>query len=290
MNEHLLTLDLSDLNALTPQTIEQSMAALESGQVVHFPNYSFLLDKTETALLSESVLHPKHKNISYDYRKQRLAGLSTLASPELSTVTSLFMHRFAEYARQLITEIVPRYSNDLVWGKTSYRPAEVQNRKLSKRKDDSRIHVDAFPSTPVYGQRILRVFCNINPDDAPRIWELGEPFSQVLNRFSSTISSYSALRARLLMWLKASKTIRSPYDHFMLKLHDKMKLDNHYQQSLNKQRIDFPAKSTWIVFTDHVSHAALGGQYLLEQTFYLPIKAMKRPELSPFKQWEALAL
>ncbi len=290
MNERLLTLDLSHLSALTPEIIERSLAALESGQVIYFPHYSFRPDKTETVLLSESVLHPKHKNISYDYRKQRLAGLSTLASSELTRVTSLFMHRFAEYTRQLVIGIAPRYSNDLVWGKTSYRPAEVQNRKLSKRKDDSRVHIDAFPSTPVYGQRILRVFCNINPNDAPRVWDLGEPFSQVLNRFSSKISSYNALRARLLVWLRASKTIRSPYDHFMLKLHDKMKLDDHYQQSLNKQRIDFPAQSTWIVFTDNVSHAALGGQYLLEQTFYLPIKAMGRPELSPFKQWEALAL
>ena len=200
------------------------------------------------------------------------------------------MHRFAEYSQQLISSVIPRYSNDLVFGKTSYRPAEVQNRKISKRKDDTRVHIDAFPSTPVYGRRILRVFCNINPNNAPRMWELGEPFNQVLNRFSSKISSYNALRARVLVWLKASKTIRSPYDHFMLKLHDQMKLDDHYQQTLIKQRIDFPAQSTWVVFTDHVSHAALGGQYLLEQTFYLPITAMERPELSPLKQWESLAL
>lgn len=289
MTERLLTLDLSHLSAVTPQTIEQSVAALESGQVIHLPHYSFVPNKAEAALLSESILAPKHKNISYDYRKQRLAGLRRSAPPELSTVTSLFMHRFAEHAKQLVTTIIPRYENDLVWGKTSYRPAEVQNRKLSKRRDDSRVHIDAFPSTPVYGQRILRVFCNINPNNAPRIWELGEPFSQVINRFSSKISSYNALRARVLVWIKASKMMRSPYDHFMLKLHDKMKLDDHYQQTLKKDRFDFPAQSTWLVFTDHVSHAALGGQYLLEQTFYLPIEAMERPELSPFKQWEALA-
>lgn len=290
MNNRLHTLDISHVNALTPQAIKQAVTALESGQVIHLPHYSYRPDNTETALLTESILHPKHKNISYDYGKKLLAGLGPTASPELSSLMSSFMHRFAEYSQQLISSVIPRYKNDLIFGKTSYRPAEVQNRKISKRKDDTRVHVDAFPSTPVYGRRILRVFCNINPNNTPRIWELGEPFNQVLNRFSSKISSYNALRARVLVWLKASKTIRSPYDHFMLKLHDQMKLDDHYQQTLIKQRIDFPAQSTWVVFTDHVSHAALGGQYLLEQTFYLPITAMERPELSPFKQWESLAL
>ena len=65
-----------------------------------------------------------------------------------------------------------------------------------------------------------------------------------------------------------------------------MKLDENYQQTVTKQRVDFPADSTWLVFTDHVSHAALGGQFLLEQTFYLPVDAMANPELSPLKLWE----
>lgn len=59
---------------------------------------------------------------------------------------------------------------------------------------------------------------------------------------------------------------------------------------ITKQRIDFPAHSTWLVFTDHVSHAALSGQFLLEQTFYLPVDAMVAPEKSPLKQWEGTGL
>jgi len=72
----------------------------------------------------------------------------------------------------------------------------------------------------------------------------------------------------------------------MLHLHDRMKLDKTYQQTLAKQRVDFPPQSTWLVFTDQVSHAALSGQYLLEQTFYLPVEAMDNPTLSPLRQWE----
>jgi hypothetical protein len=72
----------------------------------------------------------------------------------------------------------------------------------------------------------------------------------------------------------------------MLHLHDKMKRDDRYQSKVNKTRIDFPSQSTWIVFTDHVSHAALSGQYLLEQTFYLPVSKMANPEVSPLYEWQ----
>lgn len=288
MNQRLYTLDLSHLNTLSPQTITEAVGVLESGRVIHLPNYAFALEPKDHDLLTETILDANHKNVSYDYAKQRLGRISQSASPELSRSIEVFMHRFAEYARELVSTIIPRYDDALLWGKTSFRPAEVKNRNLSKRKDDTRLHVDAFASTPVYGRRILRVFCNINPQGAPRVWELGEPFPDVLEKFSSKISTYNALRARILVWLKASKTIRSSYDHFMIKLHDAMKRDDHYQKTVLKQRIDFPAQSSWIVFTDHVSHAALGGQYLLEQTFYLPVNAMERPELSPFKQLEAI--
>jgi hypothetical protein len=115
----------------------------------------------------------------------------------------------------------------------------------------------------------------------PRVWHVGEPFFDVLTKFSADIPAYNAIKAKLLKLIKATKTLRSPYDHYMLHLHDRMKLDDHYQQTLPKHRIDFPAQSSWVVFTDHVSHAALSGQFLLEQTFYLPVNGMLNAELSP---------
>lgn len=288
MSEPLYRIDLSDLTTLTDETTQQSITALESGQVLYCPRYFFRLNAAEQTLLTESVLHPKHKNISYDYQKNKLGGVRQSSSPDQTILMTAFMHRYAEYAHELVTSLMPQYTNDLRWGRTSYRPAEIKNRPTSKRKDDTRIHVDAFSATPVYGQRILRVFCNINPHAKPRTWELGEPFTQVINTFSAHMPPYSAIRARCLNWLKVTKTRRSHYDHLMLHLHDQMKLDDHYQQTLHKHRIDFPAQSTWVVFTDTVSHAALGGQFLLEQTFYLPISAMENPNQSPLKQWESL--
>ncbi|MHA0111145.1 Kdo hydroxylase family protein [Klebsiella pneumoniae] len=37
------------------------------------------------------------------------------------------------------------------------------------------------------------------------------------------------------------------------------------------------------MFTDQVSHAALAGQFCLEQTFLLPVTAQQFPEKSPLR-------
>lgn len=287
MDDYLYTIDAKHLHTLQNKTRKEALSSLESGKVIYFPNGAFAINANEQTLLSESILDPKHKNISYDYSRQRLAGLATKnISSTLPALTQTFMHRYAIYAKDLIDTLLPQYTQDIRWGRTSYRPAEIKGRATSKRKDDTRLHVDAFSATPVNGLRILRVFCNINPYGEPRVWHIGEAFSQVLNRFLQQIPDFSPTQAKLLKLIKATKTLRSPYDHYMINLHDKMKLDDQYQQSLNKQRIEFPVNSTWLVFTDQVSHAALSGQFLLEQTFYLPIEAMMDPSLSPLRQLE----
>jgi hypothetical protein len=287
MNEYLHTLSHTHLSELAQINKQQTASSLESGKVIYLPTYSFSLLPHENVLLTETLLAPKHKNISYDYRQQRLAGYQNInQSIGFQTILHEFMQRFAEYAKNLVDTLLPDYSHALRWGRTSYRPAEIHGRKSSKRKDDTRLHVDSFSATPVNGLRILRVFCNINPDNVPRVWHLGEPFSQVLKAFAPRIASYSPTRAKLLKLVKATKTLRTSYDHHMLCLHDTMKLDDAYQSTVKKHRIDFPPRSTWIVFTDHVSHAALSGQFLLEQTFYMPVSAMLHPKLSPLKQWE----
>lgn len=288
MDNTCYTLAINHLNLLEPADNTSALTAIESGKVIYFPHYFFssaTID--EYGLLSDTILDGKHKNISYDYRNGRVGGYQKNSDDTLLAVKlKSFMHEYALYARQLIDTLLPQYARQLQWGRTSYRPAEINGRASSKRKDDTRIHVDSFAATPVNGLRILRVFCNINPHGAPRVWELGEPFSKVVQRFSPSIPRYNPKLAKLLQLLKITKTKRSAYDHYQLHLHDAMKLDDEYQNTLQKERMNFPAQSTWIVFTDQVSHAALGGQYLLEQTFYLPVEAMAMPELSPLAYWE----
>lgn len=262
---------------------EEALLALESGKVVYLPKLTFTLTPEERHLLTPSVLHPKHKNVSFKMPHECLDGVydASVMKP-----MKALMHRFALFARTLTTQLFPSYADHLRWGRTSYRPVEIAGRVSSKRKDDTRVHVDAFPSTPVQGQRIFRVFCNIHPEDLPRTWLLGENFSALLQRFGNRIPPYHAWRASLMSMMRMTRSFRTRYDHDMLHLHDTMKLDEVYQASLPVYQFDFPAQSIWFVFTDQVSHAALKGQFLLEQTFYLPVEAMDDPALSPLKQWE----
>ncbi|MCA0402899.1 MAG: Kdo hydroxylase family protein [Proteobacteria bacterium] len=288
MLKDLHSLVVDNLANLNENDKNEALASLESGRVVYFPNLSFEFNEVQTnALLRPDILDGKHKNISFDYQTQKLGGFKK-EEPQLVAPLAELMQNYAEFARQLVDTTFPQYQSYLLWGRTSYRPAEIKGRPSSKRKDDTRLHVDSFPASPVNGKRILRVFCNVNPNNHARIWHLGEPFEVILERFAKQIPAYNKTLARLLKWTKTTKSLRSAYDHYQLKLHDTMKLDDDYQTKVNKNRIDFPALSTWVVFTDEVSHAALGGQFLLEQTFYLPVDAMATPALSPLKRWEKL--
>jgi hypothetical protein len=281
MSELIHTVEASDLEhaALRDQ---RHIAHLEAGQVIYLPQLCFKVDNPD--LFNPAICDAKKKNISYDYQTQKLGGIS--AYNPYQAPLHIMMQAYASYARTLVDTMLPDYQASLRWGRTSYRPIEIVGRQRSKRQDDTRVHVDAFPATPVQGWRILRVFCNVNPDNKPRVWHLGDSFAKVLNQFAPQLPTYRVFKATLLHRLQFTKTLRSAYDHTMLQLHDHMKLNDIYQATLQKTQMDFAAKSTWIVFTDQVSHAALNGQYLLEQTFYLPVSAMTTPGLSPFKQME----
>ena len=258
------------------------LQALEKGQVLFFPDQSFAVNEQEKACLLDLILDGKHKNISFNPKNGRIGGIHhTLKDTADETSLKSIMNRFTTYATNLVTTHMPYYQHALITGRSSYRPAEVEGRASSKRKDDTRLHVDAFPATPVNGLRIMRVFCNVNFTGQPRIWQVGEALPKVIDRFYQTIPNYRYLKAKCLHWVKATKTLRSRYDHCMLHIHDNMKLDDEYQQNVDKHTVEFPAQSSWIVYTDQVSHAALAGQQLFEQTFYLPVDAMADSSTAP---------
>jgi len=75
----------------------------------------------------------------------------------------------------------------------------------------------------------------------------------------------------------------------MLQIHDRMKADLSYQAEVEQLAFDFPLGNTWIVFSGQVSHAAMAGQHLFEQTFYLPVTAMSDETKSPLRVLERLA-
>lgn len=132
------------------------------------------------------------------------------------------------------------------------------------------------------------VFSNVNPQGPSRSWRLGESFESVARRYLPSLSAPVWGSSQLLRLCRVTKSRRSAYDHFMLQLHDRMKADLDYQSGADQTTYDFPAGSTWVVFTDQVSHAAMAGQHLLEQTFYMPVASMMDPSKSPLRVLERL--
>ncbi|MDP9898995.1 Kdo hydroxylase family protein [Variovorax ginsengisoli] len=276
MASQLVELDLTDWRAATPHPAW--IAALEAGKVLYFPRLGFELHDDERALLTPALLAPEVRNISLD-ASGRLKGVAGDAAVQQAVAG--MVGRFRQQAQQLIAGLLPDYTGALRLAPTSYRPAQVETRVQSWRADDKRMHVDAFPSRPNYGERILRVFTNANPEGTPRVWRVGEPFEDVARRFLPRVKPYSRWQAHLLRTLRVTKSLRSEYDHLMLQLHDSMKADLDYQKSGPQETVPFAAGSVWVCFSDQTSHAVMSGQYMLEQTLHLPATRQYNPESSP---------
>ena len=198
------------------------------------------------------------------------------------------MRRYAAWAETLLLKIAPGYTGHLQRGRTSLRTRAVSGEGLSPRKDDRRLHIDAFASQPTGGKRILRVFSNINPDGEARLWRVGEPFEDHARRWIERLRRPLPGEAWALHRFGITKSRRTPYDALMLGLHDASKLDADYQRDAPRREIAFPAGSSWIAFTDSTVHAAIAGRHALEQSFYLPVEAMDAPEASPLRVLERM--
>ena len=264
---------------------EQAIHALEHGSVLFFPRLRFSINDDEVRLFSPA-LAAKSKNVSLDPSNGTLRG-SSAGEADLKLLQNM-MQRFVTANRLLLRNLFPHYAAGLSSGRASFRPVEIAGRSTSWRKDDTRLHIDSFPSSPVQGKRILRVFSNVNPHGQSRSWRLGEPFESVARRYLPTLPAPVWGVSPLLEMVGITKSRRSDYDHFMLQMHDRMKADLDYQSKVDQLAVEFPAGSSWMVFTDQVSHAAMAGQYAFEQTYYLPVASMADPSQAPLRILERL--
>ncbi|MBV9266195.1 MAG: Kdo hydroxylase family protein [Acidobacteriaceae bacterium] len=269
-----------------PEILAKAVDALEGGRVMYAPQLHFELSAAEGRFLSPECLDGKSKNISYRPDSGALRGTSCQGSHRDLLLSML--QRYHNRASELVKALCPGYGDHLQSGFTSFRPAEVAGRGTSWRQDDTRLHVDAFPSRPMQGIRILRVFTNVNPH-TPRTWRVGEPFEQVAAKYLPDIRPPFPGSSSLLLLFRVVKARRTEYDHFMLGIHDRMKADQAYQSRFAQNEVAFPPGATWACFTDWVSHAAMSGQFAFEQTFYLPVAAMHDPQRSPLRVLERLS-
>ena len=137
----------------------RALSALESGAVLFFPKLAFQLSETEKPFLDASVSDGKAKNISLDHATGKMQA-SSLTGDKAAALAAM-IERFGSQATQLVQDLLP-YRN-VERARTSFRPVEVKGRHYSKISDDRLLHIDAFPSRPMRGRRILRFFANVAP-------------------------------------------------------------------------------------------------------------------------------
>lgn len=274
---------------------------LEQGEILFFPELPFDLPETQREFLltqrQESSRY--HKNISYRPNQDVLRGFSS-ASPEDVTRLRSIMREYSRQVTSFLSRFLSPYAERWSLDFASFRPIEEDERDLPLHKRNDLLHVDAFPTRPTGGGRILRVFTNINPS-RPRVWNTTDRFDVLAERFAlgaglNQIAAQEASAARglfrrakrLMRTIGVPVVERSPYDRFMLRFHDYLKENAEFQNGCAKTRLEFPSYATWIVFTDGVPHAALSGQFALEHTYIVPIDALVSPANAPIRVLEAL--
>lgn len=258
---------------------------LEHGKVISFAKAPFPFPEDDARfLLSQKQTGSRfHKNISYRPASDVLKGAEAGADRErLHSI----VRNFSREITQFISSFLAPYAGKLKLDFASFRPLEEQGRDLPLHKRNDLLHVDAFPTRPTRGGRILRVFVNINPD-ASRVWNVGEPFHEFLPKLKARQNVAPPRRSPALAALSsvASKIglapNRSPYDEYMLFLHDWLKENTEFQTSSPKWELQFAPGACWMVYTDGVPHAVISGRYALEQTFIVPTTALVSPEVAP---------
>ena len=274
---------------------------LERGKILFFPpgvltlppqeDMSFLREELPTLL--------SFKNISYHPDGDYLTGMKMDASRRRETRRILREHH--QVVVPFLSRVLPHYAKRLQAGKVNFRPLEEQGRKLSVRASNELIHVDALASGPTYGDRILRFFTNIHPRQ-PRIWKFAGHFPELFAEFrkdagladidASTLRQgpVKKIGSGFLGWLarrgfpQAKMALDvSPYDRAMRKLHNFLKENADFQKDGTRiSTFEFPPFSTWIVFTDMVSHAVVSGRHALVNTFHVSLGDCRLPGLAPY--------
>jgi hypothetical protein len=274
---------------------------LESGNILFFPSSPFPFPRGEIDFLlaQRQGGSSARKNIAYKPDIDKVTNHVTDDPASAEKMRSV-LRNYSQSVTKFLTILLSPYSKLWKLDYASFRPFQEKGRNLRLRARNDLLHCDAFPTRPLHGARILRFFTNINPTES-RKWITSKPFGDLALEFGGRgvpfpASAGFSLKDRLERKMKdlLRKTgvkipLRSPYDTFMLRMHNFLKENEEFQKTCPKDHWEFPPNSCWAVYTDLVSHAALSGQYALEQTLLIPQKALLFPEMAPVSIIERLS-
>jgi hypothetical protein len=298
----LVTISREDLSR--PISEAQARAwceQLEAGDILYFPETPVPIPPDDLAFLlgQQQADSSLHKNIAYKPNIDKLSGVDTKTA-DAAAVRRLqrVMRDYSQHVVEFLTGFLSPYHAKWRLDYASFRPQEEQGRDLPHRRRNDLLHTDAFPTRPTYGARILRFFNNIHPTRT-RDWIVSDPFATVVKQFApnqiaptpdTSLSRAAKGLGRAVGLSAAIPSIkRSPYDEFMMRFHNFLKENARFQSECAKYPWQFPAGSSWMVYTDTVPHAVLAGQYALEQTLLVEPDALVAPEISPLKVLEKMA-
>lgn len=302
----LVTIPTSELPGVTRSTerLRDYCAQLEAGDIIFFPETPIKIpqDDLDFLLGHQHVFGTFHKNIAYRPLEDRITGFEA-AEPATTERLRRIMRRYSKDVIDFLGGFLGPYRYQWKVDYASYRPEEEAGRDLALRKRNDLLHTDAFPTRPTGGDRILRFFNNINPEKT-RNWITTDTFDVLVEKMrAGKLNGGSSVPLPASMSIPPAKRAlaavglgslvpalkRSPYDEFMMNFHNYLKENSGFQQKCTKQHWEFPPGSSWMVYTDMVSHAVLSGQFALEQTLIVAKEAMVVPEKSPYGVLSRLA-
>jgi hypothetical protein len=261
---------------------------LERGEVIYYPGCPFSIADDDVGFLCRQRLASRaHKNVSFDPNTGKTAGFLR-QSPEQAERLRGLLASFSTQVTSWLTTTLPHYARGWQLDRVSFRPEEEATRRLRLSARNDLLHIDAFPSRPTNGKRLLRFFVNVNPVD-PRVWMTSDPFAVLFERYGEEAGLpgryREPLRKRVLQsvtrLIHPQRPRRSPFDSFMLRFHDFLKRNEEFQEKCLKRFWSFPPGSAWMCFTDTVSHAVLRGRFALEHSYFVAEADLALPAESP---------
>lgn len=289
---------LRDFSQASPTEVENAM---ERAEVVFYDRCPVELPNEADLDFMRSGL-PRElqvKNISYHPESDSIPRFD--AAPDVKDRIERILRTHGQRVEALLRRTCPDYVPGWTLGTTSFRSIEEQGRKLKPRSSNELVHVDAGAYGATNGARILRFFVNIHPT-RDRVWGTKGSFQDIMSRHPElwaaarggkprvTIDKgpldklYSGLIGAVGKLYPLMRVIdSSPYDRSMRRIHNFMKENPSFRDSREHYReIHFPPLSSWMVFTDGISHSVLTGQHALVTTVLVPLENCRTPEITPY--------
>ena len=289
---------LRSFDTASPQDIEEAM---ERAEVVFWQRCPVELPNEDDLEFMRTGL-PRElqvKNISYHPESNSIPRFEAdpVVRDRIERILRTHGQRVEAFLRRATPDFVPNWT----LGTTSFRSIEEQGRKLKPRSSNELVHIDAGAYGATNGARILRFFVNIHPT-RDRVWGTKGGFGALLERHRELVDAakggrdrvalqkgpfdrlYSGMVGALSKVYPLFQVIdSSPYDRSMRRIHNYMKENPAFRDSREGyQEIHFPPLSSWMVFTDGISHSVLSGQHALVTTVLIPLANARNPALAPF--------